>query len=180
MRSGLAKNEERRVVEFLRSINRVLARGVAGFINLFYVAPIRRYIPSHTFKYLACGVGNYFILDSLLYFMLYNYVVGHRFYDLGVVTISPHILAMIVLFPITFFTGFWLNRYVAFESTTQRARVQVVKYALSILGSLVISYVVLKFLVEGCGVWPTPAKILSSITTAVYSYVAARYFTFRR
>ncbi|MFR9602245.1 MAG: GtrA family protein [Rikenellaceae bacterium] len=161
-------------------VNSFFARLISRFIDLFYIEAVRRYIPPHTFKYLACGVGNYFILDTLLYFLLYNYVVGHRFYDFGFMVISPHVLAMIILFPITFFTGFWLNRHVAFEATEQRARVQVVKYALSIVGSLLISYVVLKLLVEVVGVWPSPAKAASSVVTALYSYLAARYFTFKK
>ncbi len=161
-------------------VNRFFAQLISRFIDLFYVEAVRKYIPPHTFKYLACGVGNYFILDTLLYFVLYNYVVGHRFYDLWIVTISPHVLAMIILFPIIFFTGFWLNRHVAFEATEQRARVQVVKYAFSIVGSLLISYVVLKLLVEVVGIWPSPAKGMSSVITAMYSYFAARYFTFRK
>ncbi len=162
----------------LKSLNGAFATVIARGIDLLYFAPISKFLPSHTFRYLVCGVGNYIFLDTLLYFLLYNFVVGHKFYDLGVITISPHVLSMVVVFPITFFTGFWLNRYVAFESTAQRARVQVVKYALSILGSLLIIYMVLKTLVEVCGLWPTPSKVFASVLTAIYSYLAARYFTF--
>lgn len=155
-----------------------MARWIVWLIDLFYLPPLRRYIPAHTFRYLACGVGNYFVLDTVLYFVLYNYVVGHRYFDIGVVVVSPHVAAMVLVFPVTFLTGFWLNRYVAFDSTKQRARVQVAKYALSILGSIVISYLVLKALVEVVGLWATPSKVISSVVTAVYSYLAARYFTF--
>ncbi|MFI3282395.1 MAG: GtrA family protein [Rikenellaceae bacterium] len=162
------------------AVNSLFAGGITRFVDLFYIPAVAKFLPRHTFRYLACGVGNYFVLDWVLYFVTYNYIVGHRFFDFGVVTISPHILAMIIVFPITFLTGFWLNRYVAFESTQQRARVQVAKYALSIVGSLVISYVGLKLLVEHFGVWATPAKMISSVVTAVYSYLAARYFTFKK
>ncbi|MFI3292151.1 MAG: GtrA family protein [Rikenellaceae bacterium] len=164
----------------VKSLNRAIAKIFIGLINLLYVKSVARFIPSHTFRYLACGVGNYFVLDTLLYYLIYHYIVGERYYDLWVVVISPHVMAMVVVFPITFFTGFWLNRYVAFESTAQRARVQVAKYAISILGSIIISYIALKFLVEVCGVWATPSKGLASVITAIYSYLAARYFTFKK
>ncbi len=162
------------------SINSFFARIITRIVDRFYIAPIDRFIPHHTFKYLACGVGNYFLLDSLLYFVLYNYIVAHRYLDCGFMVVSPHILSMIILFPITFFTGFWLNRYVAFDATREQAKVQIVRYGATIVGSLVISYLVLKFMVEYVGLWPTPAKVCTSVVTATYSYLAARYFTFRR
>ena len=30
-----------------------------------------------------------------------------------------------------------------------------------------------------CGVWPTPAKMVTTLLTTVYSFLAAKYFTFR-
>ncbi len=155
-----------------------LAKGVAWFVDLFYLPPLRRHISLHTFRYVVCGVGNYFILDTILYFVLYNYVVGHRYFD--IIVVSPHVAAMLMVFPITFFTGFWLNRCVVFNSTQQRAKIQVAKYALSVFGSLVISYVVLRFLVESWGVLPTFAKIVSSVITTMYSYFMAKYFIFMK
>ncbi|MDE5624625.1 MAG: GtrA family protein, partial [Alistipes sp.] len=53
------------------------------------------------------------------------------------------------------------------------------RYALSVGGSVLLTYAGLKFFVEICGVWPTPAKVLTTCTTALYSYLAAKYFTFR-
>lgn len=100
--------------------------------------------------------------------------------DLGFYAISPAVASLILVFPITFFIGFWLNRNVAFHATKERSQSQVKKYALSVCGSIILSYLSLKLLVEVCGVWATPAKTLSSIIVALYSYLAARYFTFRR
>ncbi|MFI3301688.1 MAG: GtrA family protein [Rikenellaceae bacterium] len=161
-------------------MSKFIAKVVTWFVDLFYLPPLQQYIPHHLFRYFFCGVCNYFILDTVLYFVLYNYVVGHRYFDMGFVVVSPHVLAMLIVFPITFFVGFWLNRHVAFNSTAQRAKVQLLKYVVSIVGSLIISYVVLKFLVESCGVWATPAKVTASVVTAVYSYLMARYFTFTK
>ncbi len=164
----------------LERINSSIARFVTWVIELFYIGIVRRFIPPTTYRYLACGVGNYIILDTLLYFCIYHYVICERYIDLVVITISPHISSMCIVFPLTFMSGFWLNRYVAFKATEERAVGQIIKYAISICGSIVVSYIVLKFLVEYCGVWATPAKALSSIITAIYSYMAARFFTFRR
>ena len=72
-----------------------------------------------------------------------------------------------------------LNRHVAFRQSPLRTRTQLFRYALSVGGSVVLTYAGLKFFVEFCGVWPTPAKILTTCMTTVYSYLAAKYFTFR-
>ena len=41
------------------------------------------------------------------------------------------------------------------------------------------TYAGMKFFVDVCGVWPTPAKVVTTLLTALYSYLAAKYFTFR-
>ena len=90
-----------------------LAEIIRRTIDWFYWRPFRAVMPLQTFRYGVCGGAN-MCLDALWYFVIYNFIVAHRFIDLGVVVISPHIASMIVVFPITFLNGFWLNRNVAF------------------------------------------------------------------
>ena len=118
------------------------------------------------------------VLDTLWYFLIYHYVVFEQNVDLGVVVISPHIAALIIVFPITFFTGFLLNRYVAFRATQQRSTKQLFRYALSVVGSILLNYALMKLFVDLCHVWPTIAKMLTTVIVAVYSYMAAKYFSF--
>ncbi len=160
------------------SLNSRIAAAVSKAVELLYIKPLEGFIPRHTFRYGVCGVANSIVLDSIFYYLIYHYIVGERVIDLGVVAISAHIASMILVFPITFLIGFWLNRFVAFGATKQKVNPQMGRYALSVAGSIVLSYVALKFLVEVCAIWPTPAKTLSSIIVAIYSYLAARYFTF--
>ncbi len=157
-----------------------LAEHITRFIDRFYIRQVAAVVPRDTFRYAACGVITYFVLDPLFYFVVYNFIVAHRFFDLGFVVISPHIASVAVVFPLTLFNGFWLNRNVAFRDATGRRREQAAKYLLSILGSLVLTYAGMKFFVEWCGLWPTPAKVVTTLAVTVYSYFAARYFTFRR
>ena len=117
-------------------------------------------------------------LDTLWYFLTYHYVVMERNIDLGIVVISPHIAALIIVFPITFFTGFLLNRYVAFRATQQRTTKQLFRYALSVVGSILLNYALMKLFVELCYVWPTIAKMMTTIIVALYSFLAAKYFSF--
>ena len=118
------------------------------------------------------------LLDTLWYFLLYHYVVCERFINLGIVVMSPHIASLCLVFPITFFTGFWLNRNVAFRVTHLRTQKQLFRYALSVVGSIVINYLCMKLFVELFNIWPTPSKMLTTVISVIYSFFVARYFTF--
>ena len=120
------------------------------------------------------------LLDAVWYFVIYHYVVFEQNVDLGVVVMSPHIAALVIVFPITFFTGFYLNRYVAFRVTDVRKRGQLMRYALSVVGSIVLNYLLMKLFVDVCHIWPTIAKMLTTVVVAIYSFIAARYYSFVR
>ena len=152
---------------------------ITALIDWFYIRPVAVLMPRQTFRYAVCGGITYLVLDPVFYFLIYNYVVAHRFFDLGLVVLSPHIAAMLLVFPITFFNGFWLNRNVAFRHSPVRTHTQLLRYLLSIGGSVLLTYAGLKFFVEACGIWPTPAKVVTTLVTMVYSFLAAKYFTFR-
>lgn len=149
-------------------------------VDLFYLPPFRRYISRERFRYFGCGAGNYIVLDSLLYYIIYHHIVDMRYINYGLGFISPHVASLIIVFPITFFIGFLLNRYVVFESTSRKIKVQLFRYAITVVGSILLNYIILKWLVEGCAIWATPAKIICSMVTAIYSYIMARHFTFTR
>lgn len=76
-------------------------------------------------------------------------------------------------------SGFWLNRHVAFRRSPLPRGTQLFRYLLSVLGSVVVNYLCLKLFVDVCGFWATPSQMLASLITMVYSYLAAKYFTFR-
>ena len=148
-------------------------------IDCFYIKPVRALMPLQVFRYAVCGGVTYMLFDPLCYFLFYNFVVAHRYFDLGFVVISPHIAAMVLVFPFTFFVGFWLNRNVAFRRSPIPQGTQLFRYALSVAGSVGVNYVFLKFFVEVCAIWATPSQMLASCITTVYSFLAAKYFTFR-
>lgn len=147
-------------------------------IDRFYLKPVAWLVPRQTFRYAVCGGGNV-VLGWVCYFLVYNYVVDKQFLDLGFVVVSPHVAALAMVFPITFFAGFWLNRYVAFRWSPLTTATQLTRYALTVAGSLLLNYACLKVLVETCGLWATPSQVIASCIVMAYSYLAAKYFTFR-
>lgn len=149
------------------------------FIDLLYLKPFRAIVSREIFGYGLCGAVN-MVLDTLWYFVIYHYIVAERFIDLGCVVVSPHIASLVVVFPITFFTGFWLNRNVAFRVTEYKQSSQILKYGLSVIGSITLNYICMKLFVEHLYIWPTPSKMLTTEVTVIYSFLAAKYFTFKR
>ena len=156
-----------------------IADSIGRFIDFFYIAPLTRIFSPRIFRYAVCGGGN-MVLDLVWYFLIYHYVVAERFIDLGFVVVSPHVASLVVVFPITFFTGFWLNRNVAFAATKYKTRRQLMRYALSVVGSIILNYVCMKLFVESLGIWPTPSKLLTTVISVGYSFLAAKYYTFRK
>ncbi len=155
-----------------------LAERITRLIDLGYVGPVAAWVPRQTYRYALCGALNTG-LDAVWYAFIHNFIVARRFFDLGFVLLSPHIASMMLVFPITFFNGFWLNRHVAFRRSSVPQRKQLGRYALSIAGSVALTYAGLKFFVEVCHIWPTPSKVLTTAVTVLYSYLAAKYYTFR-
>ena len=156
-----------------------VAEFIGRAIDLCYVRPWSALLSRTMFRYAACGGAN-MVLDVVWYFVIYHYIVAEQFIDLGVVVVSPHISALCVVFPITFFTGFWLNRNVAFRATDLSSLPQLAKYALTVIGSIALNYACMKLFVEGLGIWATPSKMLTTAVCSIYSFLAGRYFTFRR
>ena len=146
-------------------------------INWFYT-PFKNIIPIETFRYGATG-GLNMTLDIFLYFVFYNYVFDKQILDLGFIAISPHIAAFILVFPITFTTGFLLAKYITFSSSILKGRVQLSRYILTVSGSILLNYILLKFFVEYLEIWATVSKIFTTIIVIVYSYIAQRFFTFK-
>lgn len=150
-----------------------LTRIIDSFYFLF-----RPFLPLKTYRYAVCGGGN-LVLDIFLYFIFYNFIFQKQNLDLGLVVLSPHIASLFVVFPITFITGFLLNKYITFYYSNLPWKVQFFRYFLVAMGALLLSYAAMKLFVDGFGFYPTPSKILTVGVTVGYSYLLQNKFSFR-
>ena len=163
---------------------RRLADIITRVIDWFY-PPFRRMVPEEMFRYAACGGGN-MVLDWLLYFLIYNFVIGHDlvYFQLSTINyqlcLTPHIATLCIVFPITLLTGFWLNKYVTFTQSTLHGARQLVRYVLIVAVNLLINYVGLKLCVEVLGWYPTPSKVVITLITVLVSFFGQKYYSFRR
>jgi putative flippase GtrA len=161
----------------MESLTKHIRRIIIQVIDYFY-SPFRKLIPLETFRYAATGGFNT-ALDITLYFICYNFVVDKQVVDLHIVSISPHIAAFLIVFPVTFFTGFLFAKFITFTNSPVQGRTQLVRYMISVSGSILLNYVFLKILVEFVGLWPTMSKIITTCIVVIYSYFAQKFFTFK-
>ncbi len=150
---------------------------IIDVIDWFY-KPFKSFIPQETFRYAATGGGNLF-LDIFLYFIIYNFVLEKQIVELPFIAIGAHIAAFIIVFPITFTTGFILAKYVTFTSSVLGGKKQLFRYGLTVVGAILMNYFLLKLFVEGFGIYPTPSKMITAVFVVTYSYITQRFFTFK-
>lgn len=140
--------------------------------------PFKNLIPLETFTYAVTGGANTF-LDIFLYFICYNFILQKQIVNLGFVAISPHIAAFLIVFPITFITGFLLAKYITFTSSPIKGKTQLLRYMITVAGAIFLNYILLKIFVEYLLIWPTVSKIIITVIVVIYSYMMQRYFTFK-
>lgn len=162
-----------------------LAQIITKIIDFFY-RPFRNLVSEQLFRYAACGGGN-MVLDWILYFLIYNFVIGHDLVNLSFAigswsleqAITPHIATLCIVFPITLFTGFWLQKYVTFTTSTLHGARQFIRYITIVAVNLAVNYFGLKLCVEVWGWYPTPSKMAITLLTVVISYLGQKYYSFR-
>ena len=163
-----------------------LAQIITKIIDFFYT-PFRKIMSEQLFRYAACGGGN-MVLDWILYFLIYNFVIGHEIVNLQfsifntqfAQAITPHIATLCIVFPITLLTGFWLQKYVTFTQSNLHGARQLIRYILIVCVNLAINYFGLKLCVETFGWYPTPSKMVITLVTVAVSYLGQKYYTFRK
>ncbi len=161
------------MVQFLRNIRDLIIR----IIDWFYF-PFLHFIPREVFRYAVTG-GLNTALDLTLYFIFYRYILDMQIVDLGFIAISAYIAAFLMVFPITFLTGFILAKYVTFNASELKGRIQLFRYGLTVFGAIILNYVFLKIFVEYFGWYATFSKGVTTVIVVIYSYISQRYFSFK-
>ena len=154
-----------------------IANFIIKIIDFFY-QPFAKLLPKQLFCYGMCG-GSNTVLDWVLYFVFYNFIIGHELVYIGSICLTPHIATLCVVFPITLFTGFWLNKYVTFIHSSLNSTSQLIRYLSVVALNLAINYFGLKLCVEIWSWYPTPSKIFITCITAIISFFCQKYFTFK-
>ena len=153
---------------------RLLIENIIDFFYPFF----KRFFDKTTFRYAACGGANT-AFDILLFFVSYNFILKKENLDLNYLVISPHIAAFLLAFLISFPTGFLLMRFIVFQESSLKGRVQFFRYLLTVSFSLFLNYLFLKIFVDKLHIFPTIAKVLTTFIVIGFSYVSQKNFSFK-
>ncbi|MFN3556969.1 MAG: GtrA family protein [Bacteroidales bacterium] len=151
----------------------LLNRGIA-----YLYLPFTRIISFQIFKYLFCGGVNT-ILDAGLYHFFHFIILGAKDVQIFGFNISSHIFAFLIVFPLTFFTGFLLTKMIVFPGSNMKVIIQFSRFAITIISSLIIQYFSLKLLIEVLLFHPTISKLAASAIAAVFTFISHKYFSFK-
>ena len=150
---------------------------IIKIIDIFYLPFFRRFIPLKTFRYAATGGGN-MVLDAILYFLIFHFVLHESDLDLGGIVISPQVAAYLMTFPIIFLIGLWLARNITFQNSVLSSKTQRVRYFMVTLANILIKYGGIKWLVF-LGLFPSIANASMTVVTVIFSYIMQHNFTFK-
>lgn len=150
---------------------------IINLIDFFYPL-FKKMMPLQTFRYAACG-GSNMILDICIYYISYNYILHQQDLDLGFIVFKPHIAALWMSFCVTFPIGFLLSKYIVFNNSELRGRIQLFRYLLVVAINLILNYSFLKIMVEYMSFYPTIARIFSIGIVVTFSYLSQKHFTFK-
>lgn len=143
----------------------------------FFYPLFKKFLPIQTFRYAACGGAN-MLFDICLFTISYNFIFHKQNVDLGFLTLKPEKAAVLFAFCLSFPTGFYLSRYVVFQQSNLRGRVQLIRYLFIVLLCLLLNYVFISLFVEYFGWYPTPSKIVTTVIVVIFSFISQSYFSF--
>jgi putative flippase GtrA len=155
----------------------VLQKKIKEFIDYFY-PPFKRLMPIRTFRYAVCG-GSNMLLDVIIYYLSYNFILHKQILDLGFIAFKPHIAALWMAFIVSFPVGFLLSKYIVFHTSQLKGRIQLFRYILIVAVNLVLNYAFLKTLVEYMNFYPTIARIFTTCILVTFSFLSQKHFTFK-
>jgi putative flippase GtrA len=144
----------------------------------FFYPPFKRLMDLQTFRYAACGGGNV-LLGFLIYSISYKYIFKEQNFHFGFYAFKPHVAALFIGSWFNFCVGFFLMKYVVFNNSQLRGRVQLFRYLLNFLFSLMLNYILLKIFVERLHIHPILAQVITTCVVVLTSYLFQKHYTFR-
>jgi len=135
-------------------------------------------IPLQTFRYAVCG-GSNMLLDIFLFYISFNFIFDKQILHLGFISLKPYNAALCFSFCFTFPLGFLLSKYIVFNSSYLRGRVQLFRYVLIVAINLFLNYSIINIMVQYLHFFPTISKIFATVIIVTFSFLSQKHFTFR-
>ncbi len=145
----------------------------------FFHPPFARWIDQQTFRYLACGGSNQ-LLNIFIYWFSFNILLHKK--DVPIPNNGPiagPYASLIIASAVTIPLGFLFSKYIVFQESNLKGRIQLFRYISLVALNFVLNYWMLKFFINVLHFYPTPSQTLTIIILAVFSYLVQRFFTFK-
>lgn len=144
----------------------------------FFYPPFRRLMNLQTFRYAASGSG-ITLLGFIVYYVSFRFVLKEQDLHFGFYAFKAHVAALFFCFIITVPIGFFMSKYVVFNDSRIKGKVQLFRYFMICLFNLLLNYILLKILVENFHIYPVIAQIITTCVVIMFSYLAQRHFSFK-
>ncbi|HEY5462011.1 MAG TPA: GtrA family protein [Hanamia sp.] len=154
-----------------------MRKKIINFIEYFY-PPFKKMIPLQTFRYAVCG-GSNMLLDIFLFYISFNFIFDKQILHLGFISLKPYNAALCLSFCVTFPLGFLLSKYIVFNSSYLRGRVQLFRYVLIVAINLFLNYSIINIMVQYLHFFPTISKIFATVIIVTFSFLSQKHFTFQ-
>jgi len=148
----------------------------------FFYPPFQRWLSLHTFRYMASG-GTTATTGIIVFYIAYNYLFHQKDVALNIEhlpkLITAETAALLVETPITFFVGFFLNKYLVFTQSNLKGRIQLFRYGSVVATNFLLNLALIKIMVEGFGFYGSVAKIITTFILIIFSYFSQKHFSFK-
>lgn len=141
----------------------------------------KRFLPYQVYAYLAVGAINT-ILNIVLFAVLFQLVLPQSGVVIAGFSVASYTISLLVAFMVTVPTGFWLAKYFAFKQENQNSQKsgrELFRYFLVVLQGLGTDYLIMRGLIVFMALYPTIAKIISTVLVLTLNYLLQKHFTFK-
>ena len=133
---------------------------ILPLIDIFY--PMFRKIMSlQTYRYAASG-GLNTVLGLAFYFIAYKFILREQDLHFGFYAFKSHVAALFISFCFCFPFGFFLMKYVVFNDSKTKGRIQLFRYFMVYLFNLALNYLLLKIFVENFHLYAPLAQVITN------------------
>ena len=150
---------------------------VLPIIDFFY-PPFRQLMNLQTFRYVVSGAANT-LAGFVTYFVSYQFILKGKDLHFVFYAFKAHIAALFISFCVAFPIGFFMSKYVVFNDSKMKGRVQLFRYFMICMFNLALNYILLKIFVERFHIYAVFAQIITTTIVIFFSYLAQRHFSFK-
>jgi putative flippase GtrA len=161
----------------MQKVHAFIRKTVLAVVDFFYPL-FKRFMPLQTFRYAACGGVN-MIFDIAVFTYINTYILQQNVVHIGSLAFKSYVVAFVISFCLTFPVGFYLSRYVVWQQTETKKRIQVFRYFIVVAACVGLNYILLNLFILEFHWWPIVSKLVTTIIVVIFSYLTQRSYSFR-